>query len=37
MNFTASNQRILIVDDTIKNLQVLGTILENEGYQIKVA
>ncbi|MFT5366041.1 MAG: CheY-like chemotaxis protein [Candidatus Latescibacterota bacterium] len=37
MNLTPQNQRILIVDDTIKNLQVLGTILENEGYQINVA
>lgn len=37
MDFTPSNQRILIVDDTLKNLQVLGTILENEGYQINVA
>ncbi|MGA1198379.1 MAG: hybrid sensor histidine kinase/response regulator [Candidatus Latescibacterota bacterium] len=37
MNFTPSDQRILIVDDTIKNLQVLGTILEKEGYQINVA
>lgn len=37
MDFTPSDQRILIVDDTIKNLQVLGTILEKEGYQINVA
>ncbi|WP_372368540.1 response regulator [Candidatus Uabimicrobium sp. HlEnr_7] len=29
--------RILIVDDTVKNIQVLGTILKNEGYQINIA
>ncbi len=29
--------RILIVDDTPKNIQVLGTILKQEGYQINVA
>jgi len=28
---------ILIVDDTQKNIQVLGTILKNEGYMISVA
>jgi signal transduction histidine kinase len=28
---------ILIVDDVLKNLQVLGTILEEEGYEIAVA
>ena len=34
-----SNQklRILIVDDTVKNIQVLGTILKKEAYQINVA
>lgn len=37
MNLSPQNQRILIVDDTVKNLQVLGTILEKEGYQINVA
>lgn len=37
MTISPNNQRILIVDDTIKNLQVLGTILEQEGYQINVA
>ena len=37
MNLKPENERILIVDDTIKNLQVLGTILEREGYQINVA
>ncbi len=29
--------RILIVDDTAKNIQVLGTILRQEGYQINIA
>ena len=29
--------RILIVDDTVKNIQVLGTILKQEGYQLNVA
>lgn len=29
--------RILIVDDTPKNIQVLGTILRQEGYQINIA
>lgn len=35
----ASNyrSRILIVDDTPKNIQVLGTILRQEGYQINIA
>lgn len=37
MELIPQNQRILIVDDTIKNLQVLGTILEKKGYQINVA
>ena len=32
-----NNSRILIVDDTVKNIQVLGTILKNEGYQINIA
>ena len=31
------NFRILIVDDTLKNVQVLGTILRKENYQINVA
>ncbi len=31
------NLRILIVDDTLKNVQVLGTILRKENYQINVA
>ena len=29
--------RILIVDDTLKNIQILGTILRKEEYQINVA
>ncbi len=29
--------RVLIVDDTPKNIQVLGTMLKSEGYQINVA
>ncbi len=29
--------RILIVDDTPKNIQLLGTILRNEGFQLNVA
>ena len=29
--------RILIVDDTLKNIQVLGTVLKKEGYQLNVA
>ena len=37
MNFDPKDACILIVDDTIKNLQLLGTILEQEGYQINVA
>ena len=32
-----SKIRILIVDDTLKNIQVLGTVLKQEGYQINVA
>ena len=31
------NSRILIVDDTVKNIQVLGTILKQEGHQLNVA
>jgi DNA-binding response OmpR family regulator len=31
------NARILIVDDTLKNIQVLGTILKEANYQINVA
>lgn len=29
--------RILIADDTVRNLQILGDVLEREGYQINVA
>ena len=36
-NSINTNQRILIVDDTLKNIQVLGTILKNKGYEIDVA
>ena len=32
-----SNYRILIVDDTPKNIQLLGTILREEGYQLNAA
>jgi len=31
------SSRILIVDDTPKNIQVLGTILRQEGYQLNIA
>jgi two-component system, sensor histidine kinase and response regulator len=31
------DHNVLIVDDTLKNIQVLGTILRQEGYQISVA
>lgn len=37
MNTDNKNLRILIVDDTVKNIQVLGTILKQEEYQINVA
>ena len=37
MNIDNSHLRILIVEDTLKNIQVLGTILRNENYQINVA
>ena len=37
MNVDNKNLRILIVDDTVKNIQVLGTILRQEEYQINVA
>ncbi len=33
----AKNVHILIVDDTPKNIQLLGTILKNIGYKIIVA
>jgi signal transduction histidine kinase/HPt (histidine-containing phosphotransfer) domain-containing protein len=32
-----NNGRILVVDDTVKNLQLLGTILKEIGYQVNVA
>jgi len=32
-----TESRILIADDTIRNLQILGDVLEREGYQINVA
>jgi CheY-like chemotaxis protein len=32
-----TESRILIADDTVRNLQILGEVLEREGYQINVA
>lgn len=32
-----SESRILIADDTVRNLQILGDVLEREGFQINVA
>ena len=32
-----SQQRLLIVDDNLKNLQVLGSILKRENYMIEFA
>jgi DNA-binding response OmpR family regulator len=37
MSDDKSKSRILIVDDTVKNIQVLGTVLKTEGYQLNVA
>ena len=37
MNIKPENAQILIVDDTLKNIQVLGTILKQKGYKICVA
>ena len=37
MNESPRNARILIVDDTLQNIQVLGTILKGKNYQINVA
>ena len=37
MNEQNKDFRILVVDDTLKNIQVLGTILRQEDYQINVA
>ena len=37
MDSNNSKHRILIVDDTLRNIQVLGTILKDKGYRIDVA
>ena len=37
MEMDTDPNEILIVDDTLKNIQVLGTILRTAGYQISVA
>ncbi|MFT5089476.1 MAG: two-component system NtrC family sensor kinase [Planctomycetota bacterium] len=37
MNFAPQHTRILIVDDTLQNIQVLGTTLKKEGYQLNAA
>ena len=37
MNDSPRNARILIVDDTLQNIQVLETILKGKDYQINVA
>jgi len=37
MTEEASQFHILIVDDTLQNIQVLGTILREQGYQLNVA
>lgn len=37
MSEIQSKPRVLIVDDNIKNIQVLGATLRNEGYQVMVA
>ena len=37
MSETKTSASILVVDDTLKNIQVLGTILRKEGHQIHVA
>jgi len=37
MTEKASQFHILIVDDTLQNIQVLGTILREQGYQLNVA
>lgn len=37
MSDKESGSRVLIVDDTPKNIQVLGTVLKKENYQINVA
>jgi len=37
MKIDVNNARILIVDDTPKNIQLLGSILKSEGYQLNIA
>ncbi len=37
MEYNTDNAQILIVDDTQKNIQVLGTLLKQKGYKIYVA
>ena len=37
MSEMTDNARILIVDDTLQNIQVLGTVLREKGYQLNVA
>ncbi|MFT5089477.1 MAG: signal transduction histidine kinase [Candidatus Latescibacterota bacterium] len=37
MNYDPKQTRLLIVDDTLQNIQVLGTILREQGYQLNVA
>ena len=37
MNFEPKKARILIVDDTLQNIQVLGTTLKKQGYQLNAA
>jgi len=37
MSDTPVRSKVLIVDDTLKNIQVLGSMLRSEGYQIYVA
>jgi two-component system sensor histidine kinase/response regulator len=37
LSFGAQKPRILVVDDIVKNLQVVGTMLRNEGYDVMPA
>ena len=37
MSEAKQNARVLIVDDTLQNIQVLGTVLREQGYQLNVA
>lgn len=37
MSEDKKSDRVLIVDDTPRNIQVLGTTLKEQGYQINVA